>query len=101
MYDIAAIEVALRGLLADVPGDREILVVAVMPASAKETKAGWSTLSDRQREVARLVRRGLINRHIATRLGISTHTVNYHLRKIFNKLDLGSRAELAAFSPPE
>ncbi|WP_433055126.1 helix-turn-helix domain-containing protein [Dactylosporangium sp. CS-033363] len=101
MYDIAAIEVALRGLLADVPGDREILVVAVLPAAAPAAKPGWSTLSDRQREVARLVRRGFKNRHIANRLGISPHTVNYHLRRIFSTLDLGSRAELAAFSPPD
>jgi DNA-binding CsgD family transcriptional regulator len=101
MNDIAALEAVLRGVLARMPGDREIVVVAVMPAAPTDRATGWAALSEREREVALLVRKGLINRHIASRLGISAHTVNFHLRKIFHKLGLASRVELAAFSAPE
>ena len=49
----------------------------------------------REREVADLVGRALTNQQIARRLGISTHTVNFHLRRIFGKLGIQSRVNLA------
>jgi DNA-binding CsgD family transcriptional regulator len=57
-----------------------------------------SQLSERELQVARLVGRALTNRQIATRIGKSPHTVNYHLRRIFRKLRIGSRVELAALA---
>lgn len=45
--------------------------------------------------ISSLVSDGLTNRQIATRVGLSAHTVNYHLRKIFRKLGINSRVELA------
>jgi DNA-binding CsgD family transcriptional regulator len=56
----------------------------------------WSLLSAREREIADLVGRALTNRQIATVVGRSPHTVNYHLRQIFQKLGLTSRVELAS-----
>ena len=47
-------------------------------------------------QIARLVARGLTNQQIAKRIFLSPHTVNYHLRQVFRKLAIGSRAELAA-----
>jgi DNA-binding NarL/FixJ family response regulator len=57
-------------------------------------------LSPRQREIARLVSRGLRVPHVAGRLSLSPHTVRNHLKAIFRKLDVHSQAELVArFGP--
>jgi DNA-binding CsgD family transcriptional regulator len=58
----------------------------------------WSLLTPREQEIAELVGRAMTNRQIATRVGRSPHTVNYHLRQIFQKLDLTSRVELASLT---
>jgi DNA-binding CsgD family transcriptional regulator len=44
------------------------------------------------------VGRALTNQQIATRIGRSRHTVNYHLRRIFHKLGITSRVELASLA---
>ncbi|MFF1768048.1 AAA family ATPase [Streptomyces sp. NPDC058249] len=51
-------------------------------------------LSPREREVARLVGLGRTNREIAASLFLSMKTVEYHLRNIFNKMDIANRREL-------
>jgi DNA-binding CsgD family transcriptional regulator len=53
-------------------------------------------LTVRQREVSELVARGMTNRKIAAELVISDKTVERHLARIFEKLEIGSRAALAA-----
>lgn len=55
----------------------------------------WSSLSDMERRISYLVSVGLTNREIAKRVYLSAHTVNYHLRKVFRKLGISTRAELA------
>lgn len=52
-------------------------------------------LSARETEVARYAAHGLTNQEIASRLGVSTRTVESHILKAFRKLGLTSRAELA------
>ena len=49
-------------------------------------------LSEREKQVAFLVGRGLGNKRIATLLEISPHTVSAHLRSIFKKLRVRSRS---------
>jgi DNA-binding CsgD family transcriptional regulator len=53
-----------------------------------------SSLSQRESEIARLVGRGMTNRQVANRLGVSPHTVNFHLRSIFRKLAISTRVNL-------
>jgi DNA-binding NarL/FixJ family response regulator len=53
-------------------------------------------LTRAERRVAELVARGLTNREIAELLFLSSRTVEAHLSHVFRKLDLSSRAKLAA-----
>ena len=57
---------------------------------------GVSSLSPREREIAELVAEGRTNREIAALLFLSEKTVESHLSKAFAKLDVSSRAALAA-----
>ena len=52
-------------------------------------------LTAQERQVATLVRQGLSNRDAAAQLFVSPRTVDFHLRNVFSKLGLSSRAELA------
>jgi DNA-binding CsgD family transcriptional regulator len=55
-----------------------------------------SALSPREHEIAYLVGHGLPNKTIAATLGISSWTVSTHLRRMFAKLGVNSRAALVA-----
>jgi DNA-binding CsgD family transcriptional regulator len=55
----------------------------------------YSVLTERERAVARLVADGLTNQEAAARLYISAKTVEYHLARIYGKLGIHSRRQLA------
>jgi DNA-binding NarL/FixJ family response regulator len=54
-----------------------------------------TTLTPQERQISLLVAEGLTNREVATRLFISTNTVETHMRHMFTKLGVRSRTELA------
>ncbi len=70
----------------------------MFPAIANEGLADDSPLTERERQVLEVVRKGLSNKEIAARMGISLGTVRAHLRSIFRKLDVTSRAGAAMAS---
>jgi transcriptional regulator of acetoin/glycerol metabolism len=55
---------------------------------------GLAGLTDTERAIAELVAQGLTNRQVAERVFVSRHTVDFHLRSIFRKVDVTSRIEL-------
>lgn len=79
-------------------------VAAPVTASAKGTRAsvprthhvGWPALTEGEWRVVALAAQGHTNAEIADRLFLSRYTVETHLKHVFAKLGLRSRAELAA-----
>ncbi|MGI5350315.1 AAA family ATPase [Streptomyces sp. CA-250714] len=63
-------------------------------APAAEETGFWTTMSDRERDIANLVARGWTNREIAVQLYISVKTVEYHLSNIYAKNDIEGRRQL-------
>ena len=69
------------------------------PNSVSHSAATYPAgLTMREVEVLRLVANGLTNAQIAQQLVISTHTVNAHMRSIYNKLEISSRTAATRFA---
>src|SRR3954454_818594 len=71
---------------------RELL--ASGETARKRTDETRDQLTPQEGQIARLARDGLSNPEIGARLFISPRTVQYHLHKVFAKLDISSRNEL-------
>ena len=94
------IRAGARGVLQ--PGASEIQIGAALHAAAaglivlspeERVLAPTSALTAREIEILGLIAEGLANKEIAYRLGISDHTVKFHVSAVLGKLGVGSRAE--------
>ena len=91
---LAAIAAAIEALFVLHP---DLLASLPIAGSAPQTPAtADASLTPREIEVLRMLAEGLANKNIAWKLGISEHTVKFHITSIFTKLNVSSRAEAVA-----
>jgi DNA-binding NarL/FixJ family response regulator len=88
---LAAVEAVAGGLAAIDPQELE----ALLGSSGRPALQGAEddTLTPRELEVLRMMAEGAANKTIAWKLGISEHTVKFHVASILGKLDAGTRTE--------
>jgi DNA-binding CsgD family transcriptional regulator len=77
---------------------REIGIKKIPKGPRKSTKENPAGLTGRQMDVLKLLTEGLSNSEIASKLYISSKTVDHHISAILSKLNLHSRTEAAAFA---
>ena len=95
---LAAVNAAANGMALIDPQELESLLTVSAPARAMEAAgaAPAAPLTPRELEVLRMMADGAANKEIAWRLGISEHTVKFHVASILGKLDAGTRTEAVA-----
>ena len=81
------IGIALQAAAAD------LVVLSPESTTSPAASQAASGLTARETEVLRMIAEGLANKEIAYRLGISEHTVKFHVSALLGKLGAGSRAE--------
>jgi DNA-binding NarL/FixJ family response regulator len=88
-----ALDSILEGLIVI---DEELAEDALRPPA--RPLGSHETLTPRELEVLELLASGLSNKEIAERLGVSFHTVKFHVNAILGKLGAASRAEAVALA---
>jgi DNA-binding CsgD family transcriptional regulator len=83
----------VQEVILDVEVDGVRCLLVRLPPKPSRTQV---VLSPREQEIARMVAKGYPNKTIAAVLDISSWTVGTHLRRIFAKLGVGSRAAMVA-----
>ena len=68
-------------------------LLRVLDAAVPQSPEGWSSLSERERDVLSALSAHTTTKAIAKTLGLSPETVKHHLKNIFNKLGVHSRTE--------
>jgi DNA-binding NarL/FixJ family response regulator len=89
---VAALEAAAAGLIVMHPAEVDAMFPATEPASRPLAELP-EPLTPRENEVLQMLASGLANKEIAARLGISEHTVKFHVASILGKLGAASRTE--------
>jgi DNA-binding NarL/FixJ family response regulator len=88
-----ALDAILEGLIVI---DEDLAEDALRPPA--RPLGSHETLTPRELEVVELLASGLSNKEIADRLGVSFHTVKFHVNAILGKLGAASRAEAVALA---
>jgi DNA-binding NarL/FixJ family response regulator len=86
---VAALQAVVQGLAAIDP----TLAAVLLPTRERESEALVEPLTPREEEVLQLLADGLANKAIGLQLGISEHTVKFHVNAILGKLGAQSRTE--------
>jgi NarL family two-component system response regulator YdfI len=90
---LSAIYTAYDGLTLLSRPIAESLVAVYSDQSPQVEDEPSEEITSRETEVLRMLAEGLINKEIAARLGISEHTVKFHISSILDKLDASTRTE--------
>lgn len=90
---IAAVRALSEGLIAGSPRLIKPLIVRQNGLIASPPEPLAEPLTEREREVLQRIAQGLANKQIAAALGISEHTVKFHLSSIYTKLGATNRTE--------
>ncbi|MEJ2100598.1 MAG: response regulator transcription factor [Desulfobacterales bacterium] len=94
-----AIDSVLAGKTYLSPGISEQVMEGYIEGRKKlKTKTTWDTITQREREVLKLLGEGYQNKEIAELLHISVKTVEKHRANIMSKLDLHNAAALTAYA---
>jgi two-component system nitrate/nitrite response regulator NarP len=72
--------------------------LAISMGGGAEPRDGLGTLSKRERAIVGLVSQGMRNRDVASELGITEGTVKVYLHRIYEKLGVTNRTELAIYA---
>jgi RNA polymerase sigma factor (sigma-70 family) len=98
----AAPEVLVQSLRRVARGQKLFPLTSPDQAASRELTAvaekSLTALTDRERQIMRLVSEGLSNKEIGRRLNIADGTIKVHLHHIFQKLDIGNRTVLATLA---
>jgi DNA-binding NarL/FixJ family response regulator len=97
------LRVTLEAIVAGEPALARGLAARILEEYARLAREGPAKqpedeLTPRERDVLELVAKGATNREAAEALFLSTHTVNFHMRNILQKLHLRNRAQAVAYA---
>lgn len=96
---LMAIETVLAGKTYISPGIADEVMEGYLTGRKKlKEKSDWETITQREREVLKLLAEGYMNKEIGDLLSISTKTVEKHRANIMSKLDLHNAAALTAYA---
>ena len=96
---VMAIKNVLMGKCYLSPGISEKVIEGYLEGrKTLKTKSAWDTLTQREREILKLIAEGYKNKEIADYLYISLKTVEKHRSTLMKKLDLHNTAALTAFA---
>jgi DNA-binding NarL/FixJ family response regulator len=90
---LAAITALSEGLWVGAPGLIGTLLRRPMPTGWSGSDPGIEAVTPREMDVLQSIAQGLANKQIAMQLGISEHTVKFHLSSLYAKLGATNRTE--------